>query len=187
MRHILEGLKRNVRGHAETCLLIIFSSRGCVVFSLIFLSNFLGGCPNHEKIKKNMHIWMISRGVAEQAWADLSWCGMMGKGKVSKDRTAKCSQKQTGSQDNDTFMQNEKTKKTKKTKTPRKPRKPRRQSASDIFFVFVCSSACPKGRMQRVESCHLFAVLHAPRQRCRELSLVICLQFCMPQGKDAES
>ena len=52
---------------------------------------------------------MISRGVAEQAWADLSWCGMMGKGKVSKDRTAKCSQKQTGSQDNDTFMQNEKT------------------------------------------------------------------------------
>ena len=49
MRHILEGLKRNVRGHAETCLLIIFSSRGCVVFSPIFLSNFLGGCPNHEK------------------------------------------------------------------------------------------------------------------------------------------
>ena len=51
MRHILEGLKRHVRGHAETCLLIIFSSRGCVVCSPIFLSNFLGGCPNHEKIK----------------------------------------------------------------------------------------------------------------------------------------
>ena len=32
--------------------------------------------------------------------------------------------------------------------------------------------------MQRVESCHLFAVLHAPRQRCRELSLVICLFSC---------
>ena len=28
MRHILEGLKRHVRGHAETCLLIIFSSSG---------------------------------------------------------------------------------------------------------------------------------------------------------------
>ena len=50
MRHILEGLKRNVRVHAETCLLIIFSSRGCVVFSPIFLSNFLRWCPNHEKI-----------------------------------------------------------------------------------------------------------------------------------------
>ena len=29
----------------------------------------------------------------------------------------------------------------------------------------------------------LFAVLHAPREGCKELSLVICLQFCMPQGK----
>ena len=28
MRHILEGLKRHVRGHAETCLLITFSSSG---------------------------------------------------------------------------------------------------------------------------------------------------------------
>ena len=35
------------------------------------------------------------------------------------------------------------------------------QSASDIglFFVFVCSFACPKGRMQRVESCHLLVFL----------------------------
>ena len=41
--------------------------------------------------------------------------------------------------------------------------------------------------MQRVESCHLFAVLHAPSEGCRELSFVICLQFCMPQVKDAES
>ena len=56
-----------------------------------------------------------------------------------------------------------------------------------FLFVFVCSFACPKGRMQRVDSCHLFAVLHAPREGCRELTLVICLQFCMPQGKDAES
>ena len=63
---------------------------------------------------------MISRGVAEWAWADLSWCGMMGKGKVSKDITAKCSQKQTGSQDNDTFMQNEKTKKNNKKKDKKK-------------------------------------------------------------------
>ena len=134
------------------------------------------------KKSRDMHIWMISRGVAEYAWADLSWCGMMGKGKVSKDRTAKCSQKQTGSQVNDTFMQNE--------KTPQKQENQEDllgQSASDIglffvfffvFLVFVCNFACPKGRMQRVESCHVFAVLHAPRQRCRELSLVICLLSC---------
>ena len=32
--------------------------------------------------------------------------------------------------------------------------------------------------MQRVESCHLFAVLHAPREGCRELSLVVCLFSC---------
>ena len=53
------------RGHAETCLLIIFSSRGCGGFSPMFLINFLGGCPNHEEIKKNTHSWMIPRGVAE--------------------------------------------------------------------------------------------------------------------------
>ena len=39
---------------------------------------------------------------------------MMGKGQVRKDRTANSSQKQTGSQGNDTVTQNEKTKKTKK-------------------------------------------------------------------------
>ena len=136
---------------------------------------------------------MISRGVAEYAWADLSWCGMMGKGKVSKDRTAKCSQKQTGSQVNDTFMQNEKTKKKQQKTTKKKTRKPRRPTGPEclrhrvvflflffffVFLVFVCNFACPKGRMQRVESCHVFAVLHAPRQRCRELSLVICLLSC---------
>ena len=93
---------------------------------------------------------------------------MMGKGKVSKDRTAKCSQKQTGSQVNDTFMQNE--------KTPQKKENQEvllGQSASDIGLLFFCW--------------FLFAILHAPREGCRELSLVICLQFCMPQGKDAES
>ena len=64
---------------------------------------------------------------------------------------------------------------------------PQGKDAESWVLSFVCSFTCPKGRMQRVESCHLFAVLHAPRQRCRELSLVICLQFYMPQGKDAES
>ena len=69
MRHILEGLKRNVKGHAETCLLIIFSSRGCVVFSPIFLSNFLGGCPNHEKFRKactlgwHPEVWLSRHGL----------------------------------------------------------------------------------------------------------------------------
>ena len=52
IRHILEGLKRNARGHAEFCLLIIYSSRACVVFFPMVFSNFLGGCPNHEKIDK---------------------------------------------------------------------------------------------------------------------------------------
>ena len=69
MRQILEGLKRNVRGHAETCLLIIFSSRGCVVFSPIFLSNFLGGCPSHEKIKKHEHLDDIQR----CGWVGMGW------------------------------------------------------------------------------------------------------------------
>ena len=51
-RHVLEGfvLKTNFKGHAETCLLIIFSSLGCVLFPLLVSSNFLGGYPNHEKI-----------------------------------------------------------------------------------------------------------------------------------------
>ena len=153
MRHILEGLKRNVRGHAGTCLMIIFSSRGCAVFSPIFLRNFLGGCPNHEKIKKTCTF----------GWHPEVWLSRHG-GKVSKDKTATCSQKQTGSQVNDTFMQNEKTKKNQEDLLG--------LSASDIGLVFFC---------------FLFAILHAPREGCRELSRVICLQFCMPQGKDAES
>ena len=44
------GLKTNVKGHAETCLLVICSSLGCVVFPPMVSSRFLGGCPNHEKI-----------------------------------------------------------------------------------------------------------------------------------------
>ena len=62
--------KRNIRGHAENCLLIICSSRGCIVFSPIFLSNFLGGCPNHEKInKKNAHLDDIQR----CGWVGMGW------------------------------------------------------------------------------------------------------------------
>ena len=89
---------------------------------------------------------------------------------------------------------NEKTEKTKKNKKAQKKQEKERnqkkqkkqenqedllgQSASDIglllflWFLFFW---------------FLSAVLHAPREGCRELSLVICLQFCMPQGKDAES
>ena len=48
IRHVLEGLKTDVWGHAETCLLIICSNLGCFVFPLIFL----GECPNHEKINE---------------------------------------------------------------------------------------------------------------------------------------
>ena len=80
---------------------------------------------------------------------------------------------QAGVQDNDTFMQNERTKKIKQQKQTKIKTNEKKienqedlmgQSASDIvFFVFVCSFACSNG------------------------SLVICLQFCMPQGKDAES
>ena len=63
MRHILEGLKRNVRGHAETCLLIIFSSRGCVVFSPIFLSiiTFWEGAQTMRTSKKHAHLDDIQR------------------------------------------------------------------------------------------------------------------------------
>ena len=47
----------------------IFSSRGCVVFSPIFLSNFLRGCPNHEKIKQTCtfgwypEVWLSRHGL----------------------------------------------------------------------------------------------------------------------------
>ena len=69
-RHVLEDfdLKTNFKGHAETGLLILFSSLGCVVLPPMVSSNFLGGCPNHAQTmgksgKKHMHImhtWMIS-------------------------------------------------------------------------------------------------------------------------------
>ena len=51
-RHGLENLvlKATLKGHAETCWLILFSSLSCVVYPPMVPSNFLGGCPNHEKI-----------------------------------------------------------------------------------------------------------------------------------------
>jgi hypothetical protein len=51
-RHVLEDfdLKTNFKGHAETCLLILFSSLGCGVFPPMVSSNFLGGCPNQDDI-----------------------------------------------------------------------------------------------------------------------------------------
>ena len=50
-RHVLEDfdLKTNFKGHAETGLLILFSSLGCVVLPPMVSSNFLGGCPNHAQ------------------------------------------------------------------------------------------------------------------------------------------
>ena len=41
-----------------------------------------------------------------------------------------------------------------------------------FFFCFFWFFSGPKGRMQRVES------FHAPREGCRELSLVICFSSC---------
>ena len=53
-RPILEtfALTTNFKVHAQTCLLIIFSSLGCLVFLPMVLSNFLRGCSNYEKISK---------------------------------------------------------------------------------------------------------------------------------------
>ena len=52
--HILEDvvLKTNLNAHAETCLLILCSSRGYGGFLPMVLRNFLGGCSNHEKTNK---------------------------------------------------------------------------------------------------------------------------------------
>ena len=66
MRHILEGWKRNVRGHAETCLLVIFSSRGCVVFSFIFLITFWEGVQTMRKFKTctfDPGVWLSRHGL----------------------------------------------------------------------------------------------------------------------------
>ena len=51
---ILENfaLTTNFKVHAETCLLIICSSLGCLVFLPMVLSNFLRGCSNYENISK---------------------------------------------------------------------------------------------------------------------------------------
>ena len=76
-------------------------------------------------------------------------------------------------------LNKQKTKKTKKTKKThqQKPKKQKKPKISrdcrhwgHVFFFWVFSG--PKGRMQRVES------FHAPREGCRELSLVICFSSC---------
>ena len=54
LKECIEGLKTNLRGHAKICLLIICS------------------CKNHEK-SIHMPTWMISRGVAKETLAHLSW------------------------------------------------------------------------------------------------------------------
>jgi hypothetical protein len=51
-------LKTNFKVHAETCLFILVSSRGCVVVFPMVLGNFLGRCTNHEK--KQQNTWMMS-------------------------------------------------------------------------------------------------------------------------------
>ena len=48
-----------------------------------------------------------------------------------------------------------------------------------FFIVFLVFSG-PKGRMQRVES------FHAPREGCRELSLVICFSSCQSMHMSKE-
>ena len=188
MRHILEGLKRNVRGHAETCLLIIFSSRGCVVFSPIFLSNFLGGCPNHEKIKQ-----ACTFGWYPEVWLSRHGLTFHGVGWWERARWVRTEQQNVhrsrlGAKSMIHSCKIRKPKKnTKKTRTPRKPRRPtgpeclRHRVVFCVFFCFsgfclqfcmpqgkdaeswilscVCSFACPKAKMQRVESCHLLAFL----------------------------
>ena len=76
------------------------------------------------------------------------------------------------------------TKKTKKTKNKNNKTKKNKKKRfletvgiggmSLVFFLFCLFFVFsgPKGRMQRVES------FHAPREGCRELSLVICFSSC---------
>ena len=207
MRHILESLKRNVRGHAETCLLIIFSSHGCAVFSPIFLSNFLGRCSNHEKIKKT-----CTFGRCPEVWLSRHGLTFHGVGWWERARWVRTEQQNVhrsrlGAKSMIHSYTMRKPKNTQKKKKHTKTQGPECLRHRVVFFgfvlffcflVFVCNFARPKGRMQRVESCHLFAVLHAPRQRkiqrvesCHlfavlhaprqryiELSLVICLFSC---------
>ena len=45
--------------HAETCVLIVFSSLACVVFLPIDLSNFLRGFSNHEKTNKKPWFFVV--------------------------------------------------------------------------------------------------------------------------------
>ena len=55
-RHALEdlALKTNFNCHAETCSQILPSSLGCGVSPPMLSSNFLGRCPNHERISRTM-------------------------------------------------------------------------------------------------------------------------------------
>ena len=66
-RHVLEdfALKTTWKGHAKTCLLILFSSLGCVVFPPMVSSKFLGGCPNHS-----FEIWKIEQRVVHRHQTD---------------------------------------------------------------------------------------------------------------------
>ena len=45
--------------HAETCVLIVFSSLACVVFLPIDLSNFLRGFSNHENTNKKPWFFVV--------------------------------------------------------------------------------------------------------------------------------
>ena len=213
MRHILEGLKRHVRGHVETCLLIIFSSRGCVIFSHL-LSNFLGGCPNHEKIKKTCtfgwypEVWLSRHGLTFHGvgwWERARWVrteqqnvhrsrlgakSMIHSCKMRKPKKTKKKGKQENQENQEDLLGQgasdiglcffvflfllffvvyakwDPPKKKNKTKRTRKPRNPRRPTGPEClrhsFFFWgggVCNFACPKAKIQRVESCHWLVFL----------------------------
>ena len=57
--------KQIFKGHADTCLLIMCSSLGCVVFPPMVSSNFLGRRPKHEKINKSCTPGWYPWGVAD--------------------------------------------------------------------------------------------------------------------------
>ena len=60
----------NSKVHAETCMLVQCCSRGCVAFLLMFVSNFLGRCSNHENTQKNT--WKMS--TVWGGWIDDIFC-----------------------------------------------------------------------------------------------------------------
>ena len=106
IRHVLEGLKTDVSGHAETCLPIICSNLGCFVFPLIFL----GGCPNHEKINETCPLGWDPENKKTLVQDKYGWykptAQRQQKTVLSKDIEA---------QNAKTIEQTKKTKKTKKT------------------------------------------------------------------------